>query len=692
MNIELKNCKTSLVRLIIVLLLFSFNSKAQITTGTLIKEMVDLKRLSEYPSPYYNTVQYSSFDRRSTFPDAPGWFENADGFGGEPIPGFEKVLQEPGSDGIGEYLICDAEGPGAIVRLWTAAINGTIRLYLDGEKEPVYDGSAFDFFTQTYKAMAAEDTTDFDGSFTQNMAGYYPVPFAKRCKIIWRGNIKDLHFYHVNMRLYEKGASIKTFSLNDIETFSEEIKTAQQILMNPDSVYSFEKGGTIPFAIGIESGEEKEITNIKGNKGITCLEMKIWGSDIKKALRKTVLRISFDGASVPQVESPAGDFFGTAAGINPYQSLPFTITEDGKMTCRYFMTFKESASIKIENFGDEKITVTGKVTTEKYNWDEARSMYFRVRWKVGHNLLASPEHPVDINYLTANGKGVFVGAAAHLMNPSEVPSIYGNWWGEGDEKIFVDDNPSPVFFGTGSEDYFNYAWSSPDIFYHAYCGQPRNDGPGTRGFVTNYRWHIIDNIPFKNHFAFYMELLSHEPVPGFSYARIVYHYGFRGMHSDNNSIAKDDVKPINLPEKWMPLAKKGSANAVFYQAENILSEKKNTSLVSGPMWAGGQLLEWAPEQAGEKFVLNLPVSEDGNYTVYITARLDEISGAFRATIDDADFKQETRTIGLHTEHGVLSRTFSSDGIKLAKGIHRLILEASQPDKPVGIDFIWIQKN
>ena len=275
--------------------------------------------------------------------------------GASQSPVLKRFYKSSGSDGIGEYLICDAEGPGAIVRLWTAAINGTIRLYLDGEKEPVYDGSAFDFFTQTYKAMAAEDTTDFDGSFTQNMAGYYPVPFAKRCKIIWRGNIKDLHFYHVNMRLYEKGASIKTFSLNDIETFSEEIKTAQQILMNPDSVYSFEKGGTIPFAIGIESGEEKEITNIKGNKGITCLEMKIWGSDIKKALRKTVLRISFDGASVPQVESPAGDFFGTAAGINPYQSLPFTITEDGKMTCRYFMTFKESASIKIENFGDEKL-------------------------------------------------------------------------------------------------------------------------------------------------------------------------------------------------------------------------------------------------------------------------------------------------------------------------------------------------
>ena len=142
-------------------------------------------------------------------------------------------------------------------------------------------------------------------------------------------------------------------------------------------------------------------------------------------------------------------------------------------------------------------------------------MYFRARWRVGHDLLSSYEQPSDIPYLMTSGKGVCVGAAAHLMNPSDVPSVYGNWWGEGDEKIFVDDNPYPVFLGTGSEDYFNYAWSSPDLFDYAYCGQPRDDGPGTKGFVTNYRWHIIDNIPFENQFAFYMELLSHEPVPGF---------------------------------------------------------------------------------------------------------------------------------------------------------------------------------
>jgi len=668
------------------------DSSAQITTGTLIKEMADLKRLAEYPSPFYNTIQYSSYDRRSTFPDAPEWFANADGFGGEPIPGFEKVLKAPDRDGTGEYLICDVEGPGAIVRLWTAAINGEIKLYLDEDKEPVYDGNAFDFFTNTYHAFSSENAVNLTGTFTQNMAGYYPVPFSKGCKMIWKGNIEDLHFYHVNIRLYEKGTRIQTFSTEDIQKFSKEIEITSQIFKNTDSIDEMEDGDYAYFAARVEAGDEKEILHMNGSKGITCFEMRVIDSDLEEVLRQTVLRISFDGASDPQVQSPVGDFFGTAPGINPYRSLPFTVTNDGRMICRYFMPFNDSVSIKIENLRDKEITVVGKVVTEEYDWDKNRSMYFRAKWRVSHDMKASYLQPGDIPYLQASGKGVFVGAAAHLMNPSDVPSTYGNWWGEGDEKIFVDGNPSPVFFGTGSEDYFNYAWSSPDIFYHAYCGQPRNDGPGTRGFVTNYRWHVIDDIPFKQQFAFYMELLSHEPVPGFSYARITYHYGFPGMHDDNVRISKGDVRLPALPAEWYPRAVKGSASSLFYQAEDLVSAgNKSISTVTGPMWAGGRLLKWLPEQAGEKLELRLPVVEDGKYVIHITACLSAASGQIHAQVNGSDFNPNHGIIDLATGNGTLSRTYRSEPVDLTKGAAILTLKSLQV-KPVGIDFIWVQKS
>ena len=34
----------------------------------------------------------------------------------------------------------------------------------------------------------------------------------------------------------------------------------------------------------------------------------------------------------------------------------------------------------------------------------------------------------------------------------------GDWWGEGDEMMFIDDKTTPHLNGTGSEDYFLGAW------------------------------------------------------------------------------------------------------------------------------------------------------------------------------------------------------------------------------------------
>ena len=144
-------------------------------------------------------------------------------------------------------------------------------------------------------------------------------------------------------------------------------------------------------------------------------------------------------------------------------------------------------------------------------WEEGKTMHFRARWKIDHRLTASSfdsgnNGVQDIIYLMASGKGRIVGTGAYIYNPSNATTSWGNWWGEGDEKIFVDQDTFPSFFGTGSEDYFNYSWSSSRIFSYPYCGQPRNDGPGNRGYVSNYRWHIADDILFMDKIAFYMEL------------------------------------------------------------------------------------------------------------------------------------------------------------------------------------------
>jgi len=86
------------------------------------------------------------------------------------------------------------------------------------------------------------------------------------------------------------------------------------------------------------------------------------------------------------------------------------------------------------------------------------------------------------------------------------------WWGEGDEKFFVDGEKMPSTFGTGTEDYFGYAWGSAKAFDSALQTQPRNgatdeigknadkNGPGNIGHITMARWQIPDNVPFQKCF------------------------------------------------------------------------------------------------------------------------------------------------------------------------------------------------
>ena len=62
-----------------------------VTTGSLFEEMIDMAALSVFPDPAYKTVQFSSYDRRSMLAGGPQWFANSDGFGGEPVPGFDPA-------------------------------------------------------------------------------------------------------------------------------------------------------------------------------------------------------------------------------------------------------------------------------------------------------------------------------------------------------------------------------------------------------------------------------------------------------------------------------------------------------------------------------------------------------------------------------------------------------------------------
>lgn len=505
----------------------------EVNVGTLLAEMPDLESMAEFPSPAYTCSQASSYHRNShKIEDKTygGWFANHD---------LGHYIRKEENDGRKEYVLMDAKGPGAIVRIWSAAPTGTLRFYLDGSTKPLELKMA-----DLLLGKVGPITEPFAGKRAAGCNLYFPIPYAKHCKVT---GDNDALFYHINYRTYEPGSKVATFTMADLETYKAEIATVGEKLFSPRAVTQLSDKSNSPdvnviinSTNTIPKGGAVVLGEIKGPAAIRRIVAKVVEArDVETSLRRTVLRITFDGKLT--VETPLGDFFGTAPGINPYEGLPMGMTKDGKMWSHWVMPFAKTAKVELVNMGPQPVKVVSIIKASPYKWTD-RTMLFHAKWRTEINVPTRPFS--DWNYLTATGKGVFAGASYQIYNPVPI------WWGEGDEKIFVDGEKFPSTFGTGTEDYFGYAWGSGQLFTHAYHSQSRCDGPGSKGLNTLNRWHIIDRIPFQKSFQFDMEVW-HWFVCKVNLTATVYYYAFPDTTDTYKPVTKEMVasplKP-NVPK------------------------------------------------------------------------------------------------------------------------------------------------
>lgn len=664
-------------------------AQKKITLSVLLDEMVNLDRLASMPDNSYKSIQFSSYDRRSISPNKEGWFANSDGFGREPIPGFEQVLKKPDENGIGEYLICDVKNPGAILRLWSARINGNVRVYLDEMDKPIYEGNAEDFFWRTPEILTGKKIPN--NLFRQFDAVYFPIPFSERLRIEWIGNLNELHFYHVGLRIYDDAVQVEPFNK---KTFAKHADKFEDVIKELKYKQSWQASNEQFTENTILAAEKKVLWEADNMGAIESLFIRTEASDIENVLRKCILNIYFDNSPTPQVQAPLGDFFGAAPGINPFNSVAFSVNNDGTMVSRFLMPFKQNAKIEIENNSQIEIYLSSKIQTKNYVWQDGVSMHFRARWRMKHEVTASNRTIIDYPYLLAIGEGRVVGAATYIYNPSNVPTSNGNWWGEGDEKIFVDGKDFPSFFGTGSEDYYNYSWSSARIFYFPYCGQPRNDGPGNRGYAANFRWHILDDIPFNQSIAFYMELYHHGVVPQFSYGSILYYYALPGTIDDYQQISMTDIRDLTY-HSWSPESYRGSAGYRFLDAEDIVERIPSARVENGKLWAGGKILMWQPEKTGDrlKFTFSNNSAADETRIGFTMAKMPE-GGSISVFINGEKVKiGEEEIVFLYQKNQTVLDNYFTEPLRLKKGKNEIVIENCEYElgKKIGIDFLWIKE-
>ncbi|MBP8792908.1 MAG: DUF2961 domain-containing protein [Lutibacter sp.] len=522
-------------------LFFSCNiSKNIITTETLLNEMVNREEQSRYPKVDFRLKQQSSYNRASvSSADSVGWFNNHDFNSNDKDHNFIRIEEKNQQK---EWVLMEHFGAGAIVRTWMPFLSDhksdtdiQIKIYLDGNEEPVLEGNMLDLLNG-------------DGLFPYPFAhkslrsavSFYPILYAKSCKITTTGRP---FFYQFTYREYPKGTKIKTFSKEDFENAKRLNSVVGEKLLNPISGVGNQ---SVKVKVSVPSSEEKIVELPKGEAAINSLTFKLGTTEKDEFMRTTIIKMTFDGKET--VWCPIGDFFGSGIGLNPYQGWHNTVSEDGTMTTRWVMPYQTSGSISIENLSEVPIDIELNAEVGNYKWDE-RSMYFHAAWRGQYPVATRPYS--DWNFISLKGRGVFIGDALTVMNPVE------KWWGEGDEKIWVDGEDFPSIFGTGTEDYYGYSWGgkSTDFYEHPFHGQPRSnvynklnrkmtDERNTKGFSTEVRTRALDGMPFSSSLHFDMEVWSWTDC-NIGYGVGLMWYGFKDATSNRKPNTQE---ALNVPK------------------------------------------------------------------------------------------------------------------------------------------------
>lgn len=525
-------------------LFLSFSCKEEVQTvslSTLLDEMVSAEAVARVPSPYYTTHQVSSYDRRSVHPDSAYWFANNDGFG---------IVRTDTINNRIENVLFDEEGPGAITRIWLTTINksGMMRFYFDGATEAQWAIPAYDLMR--INIPLGRGLLQPHTSYTPDGKGgntlFFPIPYAKSCKVTFEypeAVEPTPKYYQINYRKYPKDVAVETFSAEGAMAIQDKIAEVDKTLLAPPT---YKAGKTVSVSEQVSAGQSLSLSELpQGNQAIRNLDIQIDMANkdaYAVVMRCVILQIEFDGKTM--VWAPLSDFSAGGVGAPYVDSWYLSADGKGTVTSRWVMPYQKEAKITLINYSDETIEASVNAQVDQWKWDD-RSLYFHASWKQEQGIPVTNEYDNDSqclewNFATIKGKGVYMGDLLSLYNYSPA------WYGEGDEKIWVDDDTFPSHFGTGTEDYYNSSWAPVVPFHTPFGGAPRADKESSAGYNAFFRTRNLDAIPFTESFRFDIEMLSW--VKGtVDYATTIYWYGEYDAKAENTS-GLEEITGYRLPE------------------------------------------------------------------------------------------------------------------------------------------------
>ena len=637
------------------------DAQPQLTYSDLAMRMIDLEHLALLSDPGESSAMWSSYSRSSRYDEATGkyidWGNNKD---------MRGIIRKVGD----QEVLAEMEGPGVIWRIWSAIPKeGHVKIYIDGQAQPAVDlpfKSYFDGKSEpfSYPSMA------YTSARGNNL--YFPIPYQKSCKITADADWGE--YYHFTYTSFPKGTTVPSFSralpAAAVEAL-EKVDTFFTTGIGSDPAGRRPKERVKRRTLTIAPGRTATVADLAGPRAITAIRMKISPGDRLQqmaALRRLALRITWDNQAAPAVWSPLGDFFGTAPGINLYRSLTTGMTRDGAYSY-WYMPFGRHALIELVN--DD--TVQHEVKMEVVHAPLSRPFegmgHFHAKWHRNWGQVP-PDRSLDWIMMQAQGAGRFCGVMLHVWNPR------GGWWGEGDEKFFVDGEKFPSTFGTGTEDYFGYAWCDPTRFERPFHGQTMTER--NRGHQSVYRWQIADNVPVQKSFEGCIEKYEW-PNWKTRYACIAYWYLSPGGGDPFGPVeaAQREYYGAAISLAGLKLASSGSGILMIHGPEMNLKGV-------GP---NGEHLLWTAITPGDRLDILLNAGKAGRHRLEAQFAKAPKYGIIQLELDGTRIGGP---IDLYAPELVPSEPIALGEYDLATGEHRLTVEITgandkaEKDYSVGI--------
>ncbi len=261
----------------------------------------------------------------------------------------------------------------------------------------------------------------------------------------------------------------------------------------------------------IQPGERRVLAEIDGPGCITH----IWMTQ-REHYRECLLLFTWDDAAEPSIAVPLGDFFCLGNSlVNSFQSALFTAStprnhqfnQGCALNAYAAMPFQKHAKIEIVNESVSAHMQYFYIDYERYPVGNDELGYLHAEFRRtnpfsgwGSNVsVYNPQNNVvnlgevawENNYviLDTQGEGHYLGCNLSVAN------FAGEWWGEGDDMIWVDGYKwPPDLHGTGSEDYLGQAWEMQNnAYFHNGSSIYEHE---TGGYQTSYVFHLENPVRF----------------------------------------------------------------------------------------------------------------------------------------------------------------------------------------------------